>query len=385
MKPVLCILSVVLFTTIHAQQKNAEQFILKGHLTGSEGSWVYLSYTGKDGKLIRDSAIVSKGMFQFTGSINGPTNAALNGKTKTRSVDDPNATNIFLETGIMNAAIEDGKYKQAIITGSKSQTEYALLQSQLTKIRNRWKVVMDTLSAVNKRSNFQYQELRDWVLEPYFEDIKETEYTFYDTHHDSYVTAYQLRFGTRDLTTDSLKLFYNRFPDKIKESSYGKLIHTEIEKRKIGVPGTMAAVFSTVDINGNKFSLADYKGKYVLLDFWASWCVPCRKGNPHLKELYTKYNAKGFEVIGVSDDDRDNTAWKKAVAQDALPWKHVLRGLKTINGVFDRSADINESFNISSLPTQILIDPTGKIIARYGDGGEDHALLDSKLESLIRL
>ncbi|MDB5209291.1 MAG: alkyl hydroperoxide reductase/Thiol specific antioxidant/Mal allergen [Sediminibacterium sp.] len=373
-----------IFMSLSAQQKITGHFILKGNVTGQDGNWMDLSYNS-EGKAINDSVQIVSGRFRFEGSVKEPTMAYLSGKTKTRSVDDPNFTTVFLEPAMLTASIDDGKFKQAIITGSKTHTEYTLLQSPLNKLRNRWKPVMDTLSAVNKRSNAQYQELKEWVLVPYYAELREIEYAFYDTHRESYVTAYQLRFRARELTTDSLKLFYNRFPDKVKESINGRLLLTEISKRKIGVPGAMAANFNTVDINGNKFSLADYKGKYVLLDFWASWCVPCRKGNPHLKELYAKYNAKGFEVVGVSDDDRDNAAWRKAVAQDGLPWKHVLRGLKSANGVFDRSADINESFNISSLPTQILIDPAGKIIARYGDGGEDHALLDSKLESLIKL
>lgn len=385
MRRLLFVFCVVAYGNLPAQQKITDHFVLKGNLRGQDGSWVRLSYTNKEGKSIRDSVVVNNGVFRFEGSITEPTNAYLSGKTKTRSVDDPNSSSVFLEPGTMSITIEDRKFKEAIVTGSKTQTEYALLQNRLIKVRNRWKPVMDTLSAVNKRSNFEYQELKNWVLVPYYAETSEIEYAFYDTHRESYITAYQLRFRARELTTDSLKLFYNRFPDKVKESSYGKLVMTEISKRKIGVPGAMAADFNTVDIKGIKFSLADYKGKYVLLDFWASWCVPCRKANPHLKELYTRYNAKGFEVVGVSDDDRDNAAWKKAVAQDQLPWKHVLRGFKYNNGVPDRTNDINERYNISSLPTQILIDPTGKIIARYGDGGEDHSLLDSKLENLIKL
>jgi thiol-disulfide isomerase/thioredoxin len=385
MKRILFLVLVMVTNSLVAQQKNSGLFIFKGKLAAPYESRIYLSYTDSDGKYVRDSTQTQKGLFEFRGSINGPTIAYLSGKTKTRSVEDPNTTDIFLEPGTLQAAIEDGRFKYADIAGSTTQKEYSILQRDLLKMRSRWKIVMDTLMAVNKRSNAAYQELKGWVLEPYFAESREIEYAFFNSHPTSYITAYQLRVRSRDLTTDSLKLFYNRFPAAVKESSYGKTVAEEIEKRKIGVPGTIAAVFNTVDINGTQFSLADYKGKYVLLDFWASWCVPCRKANPHLKELYTLYNAKGFEVIGVSDDDRDNAAWKKAVAQDQLPWKHVLRGFKYNNGVPDRTNDINERYNISSLPTQILIDPQGKIIARYGEGGEDHTMLDGKHEGLIKL
>jgi glutathione peroxidase-family protein len=99
--------------------------------------------------------------------------------------------------------------------------------------------------------------------------------------------------------------------------------------------------------------------------------------------LYSKYKEKGFEVIGISDDDRNHDAWKKAVAQDQLPWQHVLRGFKYVNGTPDRSNDINEGYNISTLPTQILVDRNGMIIARYGDDGEDHTKLDEKLREIF--
>jgi thiol-disulfide isomerase/thioredoxin len=133
--------------------------------------------------------------------------------------------------------------------------------------------------------------------------------------------------------------------------------------------------------------LTDFRGKYVLVDFWASWCVPCRAGNPHLLSLYAKYKDKGFEIIGVSDDDSNHEAWKKAVEKDGIGvWKHVLRGLKRDPNSeygFDKSASISDRYGISSLPTKILIDPAGVIIGRYGGGGEDDAAMDKKLAEVF--
>ena len=143
----------------------------------------------------------------------------------------------------------------------------------------------------------------------------------------------------------------------------------------------MATDFSTIDINGNTLKLSDKKGKYVLLHFWTSWCVPCRKGNPHLKELYLKYKDKEIEFIGIADDDRAEDAWKKAVEKDGIGiWKHVRRGLKYENGVFDRSTDISDNFGIHTLPTKILIDPNGIIIGRFE---EEAGPLDKKLKEVF--
>jgi len=163
------------------------------------------------------------------------------------------------------------------------------------------------------------------------------------------------------------------------------------EKQKIGVPGTMSSNFSAKDINGVPLSLSDFKGKYVLLDFWASWCVPCRKGNPHLLKLYSEYKDKGFEIIGISDDDTKPDAWRNAVEKDGIGvWKHVLRGLdieRVKKGDYkNHPGEISDSkYAIASLPTKILIDPTGKIIGRYGgEGGGNDEDMDKKLAEIFK-
>lgn len=92
--------------------------------------------------------------------------------------------------------------------------------------------------------------------------------------------------------------------EEVKNSAAGQELRKEISNPQGGSPGGIAADFAGLDIDGKSLKLSDYKGKYVLLDFWASWCVPCRKGNPHLLQLHSKYKNKGFEIIGVSDDDR---------------------------------------------------------------------------------
>lgn len=375
-----------LLTMAQAQQKLNEQFVLQGTVANQSEGWVYLTYSNKDGKLVRDSAALKNGSFQFKGAINEPTLAYFNGKMTSRGMDDPNYTSLFLEPAVMKVTVRNGEYKKAILTGSRSQLEYEALQKPQNKIRDRWKVVMDTLSAVNKRSNFQYQELKDWVLRPYNAEIREVQMAFINSHPSSYVTAYTLRFMTRELPEDSLKKMYNRLPEPVKKSVYGKAIATDLEKLKIGVPGTLAGGFTVTDINGQPLSLSDYKGKYVLLDFWASWCLPCRKGNPHLLELYAKYRDKGFEIIGVASDDGKEEAWKKAVAEDKTGvWKHVLSGYdqaKRMRGEKNEN-HIGEKYNIATLPTKILVDKNGVIIGRYGESNEDVEAMDKKLSEIF--
>lgn len=379
-------LAVACSTVAIAQKKNPAAFTLTGKVTNLQQGWVYLNYPGNGDKYIQDSAVVKDGKFRFTGTLTTPVMGSLTGKLTSRSMEDPNFTSVFLEPGNMTVVVADQDFKNAEFTGSVSQSEYKQLQAKQEKLKQRWSVVMDTLHEVNKRSNAAFQDLKNWVLTPYQAEMQEITTAFFDEHPASYVTAYLLRFD-RNMTTEKLKQRYEALPVAVKQSSFGKDIAEELEKRKIGIPGTTAAPFAATDINGKQLKLADLKGKYVIVDFWASWCVPCRKGNPHLKELYTRYKDQGLEIIGVSDDDRDTAAWKKAVAKDGLPWLQVLRGMKVsyVNDrpVFDRSGDISDMYHVSSLPTQILIDKQGTIIGRYGEGGEPHEAMDAKLASLF--
>lgn len=380
---------VICFSLMHINsickaQQNANKFILNGNLQEMNNGLMYLSYSNKDNQQVMDSAVINNGKFLFSGNINVPTLANLHLKEERRT--QQNSVRFFMEPSAMTVSLIINNFSSAKFTGSKTQDEYAVLQSEKQKVEERWKVVMDTLSAVNKRSNFEYQELKNWVLQPYFKEMNEMDFIFFNSHPQSYATAYMLRFYVNKLPVDSLQMYYSRLGQKVQQSSTGKELAGEIKKIRASSPGSIAADFTATDINGNSLSLFDFKGKYVLLDFWASWCVPCRKGNPHLKELYAKYKDKGFEIIGISDDDTRPEEWRKAIEKDGIGiWKHLLRGLKRTEFGFDKSGDISKNFSIHSLPTKILIDPNGMIIGRYGGGGENDEAMDEKLKEIFAL
>lgn len=386
MKHFFCSVLLLVLVNANAQQKPKGAFIVQGTMLNQQRGWVYLSYPDKEGKYIRDSAAIKNGTFQFKGFINEPTMAYFNGRMKSRSVDDPNYTTIYLEPTVMKIIVSENAFKEAKVSGSKTQRENEELQAKMNKVRDRWKEVLDTLSAVNKRSNFEFQELKNWVLRPYEAEIQEINRAFLRDHPTSYVSPFVLRSLAGALTTDSLTMYYDRFPDGLKNTVYGRSVREELERRKKGVPGTVAPNFTTTDINGNRLSLSDYKEKYVVLDFWASWCVPCRKGNPHLLELYAKYKDKGLEIIGVASDDGKEEAWKKAVEQDKTGvWKHVLSGYdqeKRMRGEKNEN-HIGEKYGIATLPTKILVDPKGVIIGRYGESREDIEAMDKKLSEVF--
>ena len=223
-------------------------------------------------------------------------------------------------------------------------------------------------------------------LAPYFETNSRLSRKFIREHHDAFLSLYLMRFEVGSMSLDSAKYYFNGLNTALKQSKDGQQIAKEIKQLEDGSPGSTAFNFSKKDINGQPLALADFRGKYVLLDFWASWCVPCRAGNPHLLELYKQYKDKGFEIISISDDDRNHDAWKKAVEKDGIGvWKHVLRGLDMEKRMknLPNPDDTSDHFGIHSLPTQILIDPKGIIIARYGGGGEEHEAMDKKLKEVL--
>ena len=357
--------------------QGADGFVLKGTIKGQPDGWLYLGYV-YDGTYVRDSAKITNGQFSFDGKIKEPVQAGLSGAVKSRSMDDPNFTSIFLEPGAMQVSLQKDHFKEAVISGSASQSQYAALLHAKEKIAARYQKQLDSLrTEKDKEKNAAIRER----LAPYFAELDREDVKFIAAHPTSHITAWLLRFHMSDTSLDSLEEYYRRLGAVVQHSSFGKEVAEALQKLRNGSPGSMAKDFSTTDINGNPLRLSDFKGKYVLLDFWASWCVPCRKGNPHLKELYNRYRDQGFEIIGIADDDRAEDAWKQAVEKDGIGiWKHVRRGLKYQDGEFDHSADISDWFGIHTIPTKILIDPQGKIVGRFD---EEEAPLDRMLESIF--
>ena len=154
------------------------------------------------------------------------------------------------------------------------------------------------------------------------------------------------------------KGLYSKFPN----SNYVKMFHTRVsEMNKLGI-GTVAPDITLATPDGKNVSLSSYRGKVVLVDFWASWCRPCRAENPNVVKAYTTFHAKGFDVLGVSLD-KDKAAWQKAIADDHLSWTH-------ISDLGMWSSSVVKSYNITGIPFSVLLDKEGKIVAKGLRGDE---------------
>ena len=376
---------------LHAQKEDS-RFQLKGKLAGQSDGIVYLHYSDMDNKYVKDSSVVTNGDFSFTGIIMTPTRAYV--ELKGDKIN--NGGEIFLEPVPMTMRVKVNDFKGVELTGSKTQLEWTKLQrmkepifKERQPLEDEYTKLNDILIKAAKRNapedsiNLMKEEVNAFrkKFAPYSERMNKIDYDFFVNHPNSYVTAYMLRLFRWGL--DTMQMFYDNMNETVRQSNYAKYVAKKMANMRGGSPGSVAKDFSAIDINGNKLTLSGFRGKYVLLDFWASWCVPCRKDNPHLKQLYAKYKDKGIEFIGISDDDSKPDAWRKAVKKDGLPWLHVLRGYNMEKSLQNLNDEISERFGVQSLPTKILIDPKGVIIGRYGDDGENDGAMDKKLAEIF--
>ena len=248
----------------------------------------------------------------------------------------------------------------------------------------------DVMEKMEQYDKLYYQTSnRDSVsrlMEPYRKIYLERMTDYMKKYPSTALAANFLCMNTGRMTLEQLKEAYNKLDETAKQTSAGKEIAAEIATLDRVAPGNPAPEIAKNDlVTGKPFALSSLKGKVVLLDFWASWCVPCRKSNPHVKALYEKYRKKGFDVVYVADNDSRPEDALKAIDQDGIrKYHHVLRGLKTLkdaNGKmtgYDKSEDVSEQYAIHFLPTKYLIDREGKIIGKVND--EE---LDAKLKEIF--
>lgn len=359
-----------------SQRNEKELFYLSGYVEGRDTGLLILTYYDSQAKWIQDTTYLKKGKFEFKGQINQPTYAGLQGYHKEIDFNEANYVGVFIEAGRQTIYLIENDYENAKMQGSKTQTEYAFLMRQIDTTKLKWKDLDD--ESLKAKKNFlsekdtilkkQKGEKSDQLfnkLLPEKKEIQNVVILFIVQHPDSYVSASMLFNPINFLSLDSAKLLYNGLSTRIKNSRDGKLAAKAINKKEQNTTGAKAPALVAKTINGQSLSLSDFQGKYVLLDFWASWCVPCREAIPHLKELYNAYHSKGFEIVTISIDRKKNE-WEKAVGEEEINnWHNVL-----VN------EEINKNYENVHLPipSSILINKSGIIIWKSNDKNNKNSL-----------
>lgn len=356
MKIIFTTVGLLFLATVVAQEENGDnQFVLTGKVSGQNSGIVSLTYFNKTGDKITDTCFLEDGKFTFNGDIPNPIPVTFRGAVESIADDDPNCAQFYIAPGTMNLLLEKDHFKSFSLKGSPTQAE------------------KDTLNQMIRQLNLKSPH--------YLDSLVNTVSYFIRTHPDSYVSAFELLPIMSLIKTDTALNLYNRMDVPVRESYYGKEVLKKLQTVASASEGKAASPFSAPDINGKEISLTGFRGKYVLLDFWASWCIPCRKENPEMIKMYQKYHSKGLEIIGISSDD-DRDSWLAAISNDGTDiWNHVL-GYPEKDGDTPDEESIGRQYGVLSLPTKILIDPEGNIIQRFSFA-QNNPTLEQVLELIF--
>ncbi|WP_439882908.1 redoxin domain-containing protein [Pontibacter sp. MBLB2868] len=340
-------------------------FTLQGKIENASGKQIYLYELGEQQFEPRDTAqLAEDGTFKFEGNVTEPTFYRI-------SLDQQNGIMLVLDSGKIKV---DADAKDLNGTVKVEGSQDSELFQQLNKLVNESRMKQMELEQRFNKAMQEGNEAEAEKIRQEYAVLQRSVKDFIAQHPNSVVAA----FGTASLIdpvndfpfADSMATLFSQ---NIPGSKYTAMLNERLKPYRSTAIGQVAPDITLATPGGENKSLSSLRGKYVLIDFWASWCGPCRKENPNVVKMYNKYKNKGtgFEIYGVSLD-QSREKWLAAIEKDQLTWPHVsdLKG-------WESSAA--QAYNITAIPQTILLDPQGKIIAK-GLRGED---LEAKLATLL--
>lgn len=358
MKINLIALACLTLMMVSCQKQEPNYFKIEGTVKDlPNGEMIFLEKEEDMSLVVIDTAIVADGTFVFEGIQTEPELHFLS----TGSIQDK--IPVILETGKIEVVLDVKNPTQTKLKGTYNNEElYQFRTVGSTKIQAEMRHFEQTnsqqIALAQQNGDTATLGRLQKIYQGFVNRIEDYNNSYIEKHPSSYVSVLLLEdmMFNPAAKVQRLKKQFNKLTAELKNTKKGKLIQEALDKMNVVEVGMPAPEFSAPNLEGKIISLKESLGKLTLIDFWASWCKPCRQENPNVVAVYKQFHEKGFNIISVSLD-KDAEDWKRAIAQDGLQWTHV-------SNLKSWQEPIAALYNVKSIPSTFLVDEKGVVIAK---------------------